>query len=130
VKIILSLYAITKALPFVLTTKCYSNIGVCNKTSVCFNNPSRALRTNQVLTLIKLFFTLFLSWHKLKIQLQERNQNHTKIQPTRVSQRKPSGNQEIMPICGLTFQVTIRLLRVTLRPLTLQVESNLLRTSW
>ena len=41
--------------------------------------------------------------NKLKIQLQERNQNTTNT----VNQRHLSGNQEIMPICGLTFQVKL-----------------------
>ena len=52
--------------------------------------------------------------------------NGTKIQPTQANQHNSSGNQETMPICSLTFQVTTKLLMVTIRPLTppSQVELN------
>lgn len=49
-----------------------------------------------------------------------------KIQPPRENQRSPRGNKEIMP----TFQVTTKLLHVIIRPLTPQIKSNSLRTSW
>jgi hypothetical protein len=54
----------------------------------------------------------FLFWHKLKIQLQR----EPKIQPVQPKQRSLSENQEIMLIWGLSFQVTTKLLRVTIRP--------------
>ena len=53
-------------------------------------------------------------WHKLKFQLRK----EPKIQPTQPNQRSPSGNQEKMFICGLSFKVTTKLLRVIIRPLT------------
>ena len=68
------------------------------------------------------FYFYFCLWHKLKIQLQEEG---TKIQPPQGSQCNPRGNQEIMPIWGLTFQVTTKLLWITIRPLTPQVRSNI-----
>ena len=40
----------------------------------------------------------------------------TKTHPNWANQRNPSGNQETVAICGLTFQVIHKLLRVTLRP--------------
>ena len=42
----------------------------------------------------------------------------TKVQPKQANQRNLSGNQEIMPIYSLTFQVTTKLLLVTIRLLT------------
>lgn len=40
------------------------------------------------------------------------------------------GLQEMMHILGLTFHVTTELVRVLIRPLPHQSESNSLRTSW
>ena len=44
-------------------------------------------------------FSMFCFWHILKIQ----SQKEPKIQPTRPNQCNPSGNQEIVLICGLYF---------------------------
>ena len=69
---------------------------------------------------------IIIMMHKLKIQLQRGFQ----IQPTRPKQRNLGGNQEIMLIWGLSFPVTTKLLQVTIRPLILEVKSDLLRISW
>ena len=66
----------------------------------------------------------------LLAQIENSIAKEFKIQPTRANQRIPSGNQELMFICGLSFHITTKLLRFTIRPLTPQVESNLLRMSW
>ena len=64
---------------------------------------------------------IYIFWHKLKNQLQKEPQ----IQSTRAQQSDPGGNQEMMLIRGLSFQVTTKLLRVTIRHLNPQLKSKL-----
>ena len=64
--------------------------------------------------------SLLLFGHKLKNPLQK----EPKIQPTGLNQRNMSGNQEIMLIWSLSFQVTTKLLRITIKPLTPHINSQ------
>lgn len=50
------------------------------------------------------------------------------VPPPQEKQQKPRGLKNKYPSKGQTFPVTTKLLRVTIRPLTHQTESNLLRT--
>ena len=159
VQIILFLYAITKALPFVLTTKCYrtqyvvlnlnaqytprpisrvflvsfiiclvicySNTGVCNKTKCLFQQPLKDFEDKSCAHYDQTIFTFF-CWHKLKIQLQERNQNTTNTGEPTQPEWKSRNNAHMRS----NLSITIKLLGVILRPLTPQIELNSLRTSW
>ena len=70
-------------------------------------------------------FSFFFSFLRHKLELNSIAME--KYKPPQENQRKNMGDQEIMPIRGVIFQVTDKLLRV--RPLTHQTESNSLRTS-
>ena len=77
-------------------------------------------------TLNKTCTSLFL-WFLVQIEtnpIAGGNYNH-QGEPT-----QPKGIQEIMPIWGLTVQVTTKSLWLTLRSLTHQTKSNSLITSW
>jgi hypothetical protein len=73
------------------------------------------------------FHILFFLGHKLKNQLQEKEPKYNHPMRTSVKQR---GNQATISIWGVTFHVTFKSLRVTIRPSTLQVKSILLGISW
>ena len=58
------------------------------------------------------------SFWVLLTKLKNYGENGTKLQPPWEDQHKPRGNRQIIPIWGLTFHVTTKLLQVTIRSFT------------
>ena len=65
----------------------------------------------------------------VQMNFQERTNIQPKTGETNATKDR-SGDQEIMLICGLTFQVTTKLLQVTIRPLILPCWIKILFWVW